>query len=155
MARRARLSTVENEDQDAETNTTATRRGRGRVDSESLSPSPAASFSSDKENRHAASEKSRQAKGKGKAMAASQLPTPETEGPRSSKKRKLGEREGLNATQTTHAKQLAEAADKDFYDPEQSIEERRAVRKDFRDLSRELTGMQLSFVGIENNANVI
>ena len=141
MARRARLSTVGDDDQDAETNTSAARGGRGRVNPESFSPSPAASFSSDKENRHASSEKSRQAKGKAKAMDPSQLPTPETEAPRASKRRKISDREGLNATQITHAKQLAEAADKDFYDPEQSIEERRAVRKDFRDLSRELTGM--------------
>ena len=73
-------------------------------------------------------------------MPPPQLPTPETEAPRSNKRRKLSGREAPSATQTTHANQLADVADKDFYDPEQSIEERRAVRKDFRDLSRELTG---------------
>ena len=142
MARRARLTNDTNANEEPGATTHTARRDRGRVNIEALSPSPAASFSSDKENRQAPAEVSRQKKGKARAMEPPQLPTPETEAPRSSKKRKLSERETLNATQTTHAKQLADVADKDFYDPEQSIEERRAVRKDFRDLSRELTGSQ-------------
>ena len=139
MARRARLSKDQDEDQNIGTIANASRRGQGRVNIDSLSPSPAASFSSDKENKQATTEVSRENRGKAKSMEIPQLPTPETEAPRSSKRRKLSER-GPSATQTTHAKQLAEVADTDFYDPEQSIEERRAVRKDFRDLSRELTG---------------
>ena len=60
--------------------------------------------------------------------------------PRSSKKRKLGERNVRNACHTAHERELAEMGDRRFYDPDQSMDERRAVRKDFRDLSRELTG---------------
>ena len=57
-------------------------------------------------------------------------------------KRKVSERDGsLNATQTIHRQRLEEAGNRDFYDPEQSMEQRRAVRRDYRDLSRELTGI--------------
>ena len=141
MARRARLSNNEDEDGVTSNNVGAARKGQGRVNVESLSPSPAASFSSDKENRQTPAGNSRQEKGKARSMGPPQLPTPETEAPRSNKRRKLSQCEALNATQTTHARQLADVADTDYYDPEQSIEERRAVRKDFRDLSRELTGV--------------
>jgi len=150
MARLARLSDDENEDQDARKDLTLMGRSQGRVSLESLSPSPAASFSSDKENRQASARASRrQNKGKGRAMDPPQLHTPTPgaeEQPRSSKRRKLSERDAHNASQTTHAECLAVAGDTEYYDPEQSIAERRAVRKDFRDLSRELTGMLLAVV---------
>lgn len=74
----------------------------------------------------------------------SKLPTPASEEPtseRSSKRRRLGERDPPNATQTAHQKRLDEAGDRAVYDPDQSIEERRAIRKEYRDLSRELTGI--------------
>lgn len=143
MARRARLSDDENGDEDGRNLPGSMRRSQRRVSLESLSPSPAASFSSDKENRQASAEVSRQSKGKGRTMGPPQMPTPTPgpeEQPRSTKRRKLSERDTPNASQATHAKRLAEAGDTDYYDPEQSIVERRAVRKDFRDLSRELTG---------------
>lgn len=140
MARLARLSKDQNGDREVRATSNAVPRGQRRVSLESLSPSPAASFSSDKENRQAETETSRQSKGKARAMEPPYLPTPETDAPRSNKRRKLSEREAPNTTQTTHAKQLADVADTDYYDPEQSIVERRAVRKDFRDLSKELTG---------------
>lgn len=149
MARRARLSDDEHEDEDARTDMASTRRSRGRVNVEALSPSPTASFSSDKENRQVSSRASRLTKGKGKAMDPPQLTTPAPGAevqPRSSKRRKLSERDAPNASQATHARRLAEAGDTEYYDPEQSIVERRAVRKDFRDLSRELTGMSLPIV---------
>lgn len=149
MARRARLSDDEHEDEDARNKTTSSRRTRGRVSLEALSPSPTASFSSDKENRQASARASRLSKEKGGAINSPQLPTP-TPGaevqPRSSKRRKLSERDAPNASQATHARRLAEAGDTEYYDPEQSIVERRAVRKDFRDLSRELIGMSLPIV---------
>ena len=139
MARFAHLEKSQNEDNNSGITPKSTRRDQRRISPDSLSPSPAASFSSDKENRETAAETSR-GKGKGRAMEAPQLPTPETDAPRSNKRRKLSEREAPNATQTTHAKQLNDVADTDYYNPEQSIVERRAVRKDFRDLSKELTG---------------
>ena len=76
-------------------------------------------------------------------MAPSHLPSPATvedDPPRSSKRRKLSERDVPNATQTAHENALAGISDARYYDPDQSIEERRALRKDFRDLSKELTG---------------
>ena len=144
MARLARLADDEHEDEDDQNNTTSTRRSRGRVTVEALSPSPTASFSSDKENRRVSSRASRVSRGKGRAMGPPQLatPTPGAEAePRSSKRRKLSERDAPNASQAMHARRLAEAGDTEYYDPEQSIVEKRAVRKDFRDLSKELTGM--------------
>lgn len=143
MARRANLSGDEDDEEEVQNNVASTRRRQGRVSLETLSPSPAASFSSDKENRQVQTDKSRQDKGKGRAMAPPHLPSPapaEHEAPRSNKRRKLSERGAPNATQTAHENRLAEVGDTEFYDPNQSIEERRAIRKDFRELSKELTG---------------
>ena len=143
MARRANLLVDEDEGDELNITTTTTRQRRGHVNVDSLSPSPAASFSSDKENREAQAESSRQ-KGKGRAMTPPHLPSPATaedEAPRPSKRRKLSERDVPNATQTAHENALAGISDARYYDPDQSIEERRALRKDFRDLSKELTGI--------------
>ena len=143
MARRANLSVGRNEDGEAQEYAESTRPGNGRVNLNSLSPSPAASFSSDKENRQVQADVARQHTGKAKNMPPPQMPTPSLanyDSPRSSKKRKLGVRNEANASQTAHERELAEVGDRRFYDPDQSMDERRAVRKDFRDLSRELTG---------------
>ena len=138
MARRARLTN----DTDANRNgdITPVSTHQGRADLHSLSPSPAASFSSDKENRQRSVP---QSKGKSKAMDPPKAPTVtqlDHEEARSSKRRRISERDVPSASQVTHARQLQDVADRDYYDPEQNIEERRAVRKDFRDLSKELTG---------------
>lgn len=143
MARRANLSTGRDEDTGAQRNAESTRQTHESVNLNSLSPSPAASFSSDKENRQAQADQTRQNNGIAKDMAPPQMPTPSSanyDSARSSKKRKLGERNAPNASQTAYEKELAEVGDRRFYDPDQSMDERRAVRKDFRDLSRELTG---------------
>ena len=150
MARPARLSNRDHRNEGANPNAQATRRRSGRVDSQSLSPSPATSFSSDKENRQASSRTPRQGKNTSKAMEPLQMPTPEIEASRTNKRRRLSERKAATATQTTYQKQLADAADTDFYDPEQNMHERRAVRKDFRDLSRELTGGHFEWVKSQN-----
>ena len=149
MARLARRSTDTNQANGTGTAAAANAAGRGQVRTnlQSISPSPAASLSSDKENRRAPAQSSKGGKGKARVMESPRLPTPDTEGPRSSKRRKLVEREAApSASQGIHAKQLAEVEDKDYYDPDQSIVERRAVRKDFRDLSRELTGKSLNLL---------
>ena len=143
MARRAKLSTARNKDEESQENPESTRQTPGRVDLNSLSPSPAASFSSDKENRQAQADEARHNKGKVKSMPPPQMSTSSSANhdlPRSSKKRKIGERNAPNASQTAHERELAEVGDRRFYDPDQSMDERRAVRKDFRDLSREFTG---------------
>ena len=143
MARRANLSTGRDEGREVQENAGSTRPRHERVNLNSLSPSPAASFSSDKENRQAQADEARQNTGKAKNMPPPQMSTPNSPNhdlPRSSKKRKLGERNAPNASQTAHERELAEVGDRRFYDPDQSMDERRAVRKDFRNLSRELTG---------------
>ena len=149
MARRAKLSEVE-EDADRRSETDAsTRRSRSHAHVASLSPSPTASISSDKENRQAQAEGSRQEKGKGRAIPSPQLPSPATgeeDAPRPNKRRKLSEREAPNATQTAYQNHLAEIGDSRYYDPDQSMGERRALRKDFRDLSKELTGILRSWL---------
>ena len=145
MARRANVSTGRDEDRRPQENADLTRQTHERVNMDSLSPSPAASFSSDKENRQGQADRTRPNNGKAKSMAPPSIPTPSSanlDSPRSSKKRKLGERNAPNASQSAHERQLAEVGDRRFYDPDQSMDERRAVRKDFRDLSRELTGTQ-------------
>ena len=132
MARAANISPAAgNDDEDI-------RPVRQRVSQApgSLSPSPAASFSSDKENREAAV---RKGNGKSKAMPPPKLPTPalgDSEAPRTNRKRKLAERDAP----TAHERELDEVGDTQYYDPDQSMDERRAIRKGFRDLSRELTG---------------
>lgn len=143
MARRANLSIGSHDKGEAQANAESTRQIHERVNLNSMSPSPAASLSSDKENRQAQVDEARRNNGKAKNMPPPQMPTPSSanyDSPRFSKKRKLGERNAPNASQTAHERELAEVGDRRFYDPDQSMDERRAVRKDFRDLSRELTG---------------
>lgn len=143
MARRARLTNDVEQDQDVNATFNPIRGDEGRVNSQSLSPSPAASFSSDKENRQTPAGASRQAKSKRKSVETPRASTStmrDQDATQSSKRRRLSERNTLNASQATHARQLDEVTEKEFYDPEQEIGERRAVRKEFRDLSKELTG---------------
>ena len=151
MARRARLSTPgrENEiEEETYSDTDTTRQRPGRVSNvDTLSPSPAASFSSDKENRAAATSSTRRNNVKSKAMAPPKLPTPtstEPATPRATKRRKLSERDIPNASQIAHQKQLEELGNREHYDPDQSMDERRGIRKELRDLSRELNGMSHS-----------
>lgn len=151
MARRAKLSTARDgdESEQTQTNLESTRQRHGRVNMNSLSPSPASSFSSDKENRQARAEDTQQNIESAKNMPPPQIATASPAShnlPRSSRKRKLGERNAANASQTAYERQLAEVGDRRFYDPEQSMDERRAVRRDFRDLSRELTDSRAEYL---------
>ena len=143
MARRANLSTGRHNDEHGQENLRSTRQGHGRVDLNSLSPSPTGSFLSDKENKQTSADDTRRNTDKIKNMPPPHIPTSSPSnynGMRSSKKRKLGERNVPDASQTAHERELDEVGDRRFYDPDQNMDERRAVRKDFRDLSRELTG---------------
>lgn len=146
MARSARLSPEEDGEDNLQAASASTRqRSRRHAPNNpaSLSPSPAASFSSDKENRRDTANSSRQANSKAKAMAPPEIPTPpsgDSDASRSNKRRRLGERDAPNATQLAHQRQLEEAVDTRYYDPDQSIEERRVIRKGLRDLTKELHG---------------
>ena len=74
-------------------------------------------------------------------MGPPETPASNQAAPRVSRKRKLGEQAPTpNVTQSFHRQRLDEAGNRDYYDPDQDIEQRRAVRRDYRDLSRELTG---------------
>ncbi|KAL8706171.1 MAG: hypothetical protein Q9201_000749 [Fulgogasparrea decipioides] len=147
MARRANIPLSDEEDFDAGT---STRQDSGRVNGVgSLSPSPAASFSSDKENRATATRNSRSTNPRSRSMAPPKLPTPtsaEDETPRSSKRRRLGERGIPNASQVAHDKELNKLGHTQYYDPNQSMAERRAVRKGIRDLSKELTESRAEYL---------
>ena len=146
MARRAVLSSPEASDneQDVRSNGPATRRRNARVaNPASLSPSPTASFSSDKENR-ATTQTSRGNNGKTTAMAPpSNLPAANSTEPgsdRASKRRRLSERDAPDAPDSSFAAGADDPGNTPLYDPDQNIDERRAIRKDYRDLSKELTG---------------
>ena len=79
-----------------------------------------------------------------RAPTASKLPTPtsaEDSTPRTNKRRRVENRDAAMGSQSVHERELEEAADTQFYDPDQSMEERRAVRKGLRDLTRDLNGI--------------
>ena len=142
MARRANLSDDGSDEHELHNNGRAERQAQRRVDLDSQSPSPSVSFSSDKENRSAAPTRH----GKNKSMGPPQTPASERTTPLASRKRKLGEREiARNATQVAHREKLDNVGDTLYYNPEQDMDERRQVRKDYRDLSRELTGIRARF----------
>ena len=146
MARTAVFSEDGEPDDSTPFDTTGIPRTSVRRDGDA-SPSPAASFGSDKENRLTP-----QQPGKRRTMGPPELPTPEQSASRASLKRKAGSRDApMSATQALHQRNLDRVSEKDFYDPGQSIDERRVLRKRYRDLSRELTGMRFSYV-LEFNA---
>ncbi|KAL9042605.1 MAG: hypothetical protein Q9180_000493 [Flavoplaca navasiana] len=151
MARRANMHISDEEDSASEVPQTSTRQSLRRVDNQPLSPSPAASFSSDKENRQASTT------AKSKRMPPPKLPTPalaESGTPRSAKRRKLGERRLPNASQVAHEGELEKLGHAQFYDPNQSMAERRAVRKGIRDLSKELTESRAEYLTPSSNGLV-
>ena len=146
MARLARRPSPEEDDQansSARSAVTRQRSGRPSVNPGSLSPSPSASFSSDKENRSSSGNSGLQTNGKSRAMPPPKLPTPssaEPGTPHANKRRRLTERDAPNASQMAYQRELREINDTTYYDPDQPMEERRAVRKGIRDLARGLTG---------------
>ncbi|KAI4250778.1 MAG: hypothetical protein L6R42_008633 [Xanthoria sp. 1 TBL-2021] len=82
-------------------------------------------------------------------MLPPKLPTPalaKNGTPRSAKRRKLGECGLPNASQVAHDGELQKLGHAQFYDPNQSMAERRAVRKGIRDLSKELTESRAEYL---------
>ncbi|KAL8815930.1 MAG: hypothetical protein Q9223_004988 [Gallowayella weberi] len=153
MARHANIHVSDEED----TAPDGPQTSRGQISrrvptNQPLSPSPAASFSSDKENRNTTRRSSRSVNGTSKRMPPPNLPTPgsaETGTPRSAKRRRLGElaeRGVPNASQVAHESALDKLGHAQYYDPNQSMAERRAVRKGIRDLSKELTESRAEFL---------
>ncbi|KAL8943410.1 MAG: hypothetical protein Q9211_000999 [Gyalolechia sp. 1 TL-2023] len=74
--------------------------------------------------------------------------------PRASKRLRLGERGVPNASQIVHETELEKLGHNQYYDPNQSMEERRAVRKGIRDLSKELTESRAEFLTPASNGLV-
>lgn len=124
-----------------------------RVTSESsVRPSPAPSTSSNKENLHASRRSSRveQRKDRSAGMAG---PSVGSSSAISSKKRKLQDVRS-QPSQARHRRELEQRVDKDFYDPEQDEEERRAVRKGMRDLNKELNDTRSELLNADSNGLV-
>ena len=154
MARLAKLSRDEEEHDDISDTDGMPSQRSTLHNAVSLSPSSSVSFSSDKENRTAILP-SRTFKAQVVSMAPPTLPTPRSSDPdseRASKRRRLTERDApaANPSQTAHARLLANLDDKDFYDPEQDIDQRRKIRKDYRDLSKDLTDSKTEFLASES-----
>jgi hypothetical protein len=121
----------------------AARRLQARASS---SPPRSDLYSSDKENQ--TSRSSGPSGSKPKSMQPLQRPTSSRES-HSNKRRRtgLGEHGAPQQTQSQTAleKRLAMVEDLRFYDPEQPMEERREVRKGYRDLTREMIGSHTPF----------
>ena len=159
MARLARAPSS-SEDDERDDNTPSPPQGRRRVTNRalnSLSPSPVASVSSDKENRSSTSA-SRQDGAKA-AMPPPLLPASNpspSATPRGSKRRRLAERDGApHASQLAHERELEEVSDVQFYDPDQDMRERRAVRKGLRDLTRDLNGAHLACFALTTTSLIL
>lgn len=59
----------------------------------------------------------------------------------SNKRRRVSEDNlGVPSSQAAHRRQLSEANDTEYYDPDQDPEERRRIRKEFKDLAALLNG---------------
>ncbi|KAL9130158.1 MAG: hypothetical protein Q9217_001593 [Psora testacea] len=143
MARRANLSDDEGGENKQGHDVRTSRQAQRRVDLDSKSPTPSVSFSSDKENRSAPS--ARRVKSKG--MGPPQTPASDRATPMTNRKRKFGERANApNATQVAHRQKLEDVGNTQYYDPEQDMDERRKVRKNYRDLSRELTDSRAEYL---------
>ncbi|KAL9098230.1 MAG: hypothetical protein Q9163_006074 [Psora crenata] len=148
MARRANVS-----DDGGSPNKLTRRAGNsgrnlGSVALESQSASPAASFASDKENCSVSSPRHE----KGGSMGPPQTPESERATPQTGRKRKVWERDDSpDAPEEVHPQRLGAAGIAQYYDPEQDIDERRKVRKDYRDLSRELTDSRAEYLAPASN----
>ncbi|KAI4166335.1 MAG: hypothetical protein LQ342_000225 [Letrouitia transgressa] len=90
-------------------------------------------------------------------MPPPQVPTTpsiESATPGEAKRRRLGERNNPNPSQLAHEQELQKLADKghtQYYDPNQSMAERRRVRKGIRDLSKELTDSRAEYLSAGSN----
>lgn len=109
--------------------------------------SPSGPGSSDKENRdtsrnHLSSSEKRRKSTQGMTSATQSTPRSAS----GNKRRRLTQR-GLTdiGSQAAHKRRLQQVNDTDYYDPDQDENERRRIRKDLRDLTRELNGIVFRF----------
>lgn len=111
---------------------------------DSPSSSPGASFSSDKENQTAASRLKSKVDGEQPATNRRLSTTTSTERTSLGNKRRrtgLSERETSSLNQVERGINTQDEVEKMYYDPEQPIEQRRQIRKTYRDLGRQLMGL--------------
>jgi hypothetical protein len=116
------------------------RPSRSNVTQHSMSPSPVTSVSSDKENRS-----SRVAidKGKGRMpMGPPRVPSPE----RSKRKRILEQEPLVERTRRRRTVEVEEDGSDTEYDPDQAIEVRRQLRKELRELNKNLVDNRTEFM---------
>ncbi|MCJ1445342.1 MAG: nuclear protein [Stictis urceolatum] len=163
MARLAKRATPDDSDDESSLRPAATRRTQNNrlstitPDSRAPSTSPTASFSSDKENRASSS---RDARGKQKTSALGdssiQQPTPN-----SNKRRRVGDRDNSRAQSVPSEgdndafpamdgevpmegealrKALHDITDTSLYNPEQSAAERRRLRQELGELTKNMAG---------------
>jgi hypothetical protein len=138
----ARLN-VRNTPSDAESDQDSSQAPTPQRVTSATSASPALSFSSDKEN-HGQSE-GIVPRGAKRKSASSRMPDSSSAASSSlNKRRKLGDRSQALPSQAVHRRELEERVNKQFYDPDQNQEERRATRKAIRDLAKELNGLTFS-----------
>ena len=135
----ARLNIQTNDSDDSGTEQEPSSPARLRRVTSETSPSPAVSFSSDKENRN---QLSRRSSGLGKRKNASGLMSAPSAGrsATSNKRRRLESQRQALPSQAVHRRELEERVDKQYYDPDQNEEERRANRKLMRDVQKNLNG---------------
>ena len=77
----------------------------------------------------------------GKPVLAGKSPASVSREP-ANKRRRLGERDAPNiSSQATQRRQFEPGAESVLYDPDQPIEQRREVRRQLRDLGRQLVGI--------------
>ncbi|MCJ1286145.1 nuclear protein [Xylographa opegraphella] len=155
MARLKRPSIPEDQEEEFPSQAESSTRQAARRSQNpgSLSPSPAASFSSDKENRAVSAQSSRNAPGKTRTMPPPRLPTPgsvEPIPPQTNKRRRLGERDAPNRSQSLQQDGVDPDQDLRYYDPDQPMEERRHIRKGYRDLARELIDSRTEYMAADS-----
>lgn len=97
-----------------------------------VASSPSVSFSSDKENRSTSSRRQNSKSTPTMSSSADRNPN---------KRRRLTDRSAPEPSQVLFQRVKQRSENKDFYDPDQPIAQRRAVRKGIRDLAKELTGI--------------
>lgn len=143
MARLRHPSTSSNGDGHQKLARLSSQPVRRRITPESSAqPSPTPSTSSDKENYHAPSlGAGAEKRNSGSTSMSAQSESSGAAIP--SRKRKLQEVQ-IRPTNVSHRRELEKRADKDFYDPDQDEEERRAVRKGMRELNKELNGLSFN-----------
>ncbi|KAI9772621.1 MAG: nuclear protein [Geoglossum simile] len=137
MARTVRHLPLTDEDEDDLYSAPTAHHSLPIHSSSSQSPSPSLDASSEKENRAVRKNSTRQLQGKERSDMAPPVGRP-------GKRRRVDPVE--HTSQVAHERHLDEVVDTHFYDPDQDMDERRALRKGLRDLNRNLNDSRAEFL---------